>query len=113
MRPRLLLAAAGLLLSACGPSGSGGDAAQLFARECASCHGQDGRGHPGRRGLEPLLDLTRSPLARAGQNGLVFQRIALGFGTMPGFSHKLAQGDLELLAEYVRELARTDPPTAP
>ena len=39
----------------------------------------------------------RSSCPRAGDAGLVFQRIAYGYGTMPGFAHKLERGDLEML----------------
>jgi len=34
------------------------------------------------------------------QRGPIYQRISYGYGTMPGFAHKLERGDLELLTEY-------------
>lgn len=41
-----------------------------------------------------------------GDRGLVFQRIAYGYATMPGFAHKLPRGDIESLAELAEELAK-------
>jgi mono/diheme cytochrome c family protein len=101
--------AAGLLLAAtaaaCGPETSGTPVAELWSEHCASCHGADGSGHPARRRLEPRLDLTRSPMVVDGARGLIFQRIAYGYSTMPGFAHKLPQGDIEMLVEFVQRFA--------
>jgi mono/diheme cytochrome c family protein len=112
VRPRARHAATPLfallaLLAACGPERSGAGTARLFAEHCASCHGDDGRGLPARRGLEPRLDLARSAMAAKGDRQLLYQRIAFGYSTMPGFAHKLKQGELEQLADYVQRFART------
>lgn len=90
----------------CDSPRSGVPATELWAEHCASCHGADGRGVPARRGLEPRVDLRRSEMIAAGDSGLVFQRIAYGYATMPGFAHKLERGDIELLVELVAELAK-------
>ena len=94
------------LLAACGPERSGADTARLFAEHCATCHGGDGLGSPARRGLEPRLDLSRSMMAAKGGRRLLYQRIAFGYNTMPGFAHKLSQGELEQLADYVQRFAK-------
>ena len=105
--PLLSLASLVSLVSvtACGPAGSAESAARLFEQQCANCHGGDGRGVPARRGLEPRLDLARSKMNVNGDRGLLFQRIAFGYGTMPGFAHKLSQGDLERLVDHVQTFA--------
>jgi len=95
-----------LTAAACGPERSGPSTSELWSEHCASCHGEDGAGARARRGLEPRLDLTRSPLVTGEARGLVFQRIAYGYSTMPGFSHKLPQGDLEALTAYVMKLRK-------
>ena len=95
-------------LAGCAPSPNSESARQLYASQCASCHADDGRGVPARRGLEPRLDLTRSKLVVDRDKGLIYQRVAFGYLTMPGFAHKLSQSDLELLAEYVLIFAPTD-----
>jgi mono/diheme cytochrome c family protein len=110
IRGRLAAAIAGgvalALAAACGPPTSGVPVAELWAANCVRCHAQDGRGIPGQRALEPRLDLVASELVRGGERGLVYQRIAWGYAGMPGFSHKLEQGDLELLTQYVLDLAK-------
>jgi mono/diheme cytochrome c family protein len=90
---------------ACGPERSGASADDLWRRECVNCHGEDGRGHPARRRLEPQLDLTASPMVRNRSRGLIFQRIAYGYSTMPGFVHRMPQGDIEALVDFVERLA--------
>lgn len=97
---------AGGVAGGCAARTSGVPVGELWATHCASCHGDDGGGHPARRTLEPRLDLRRSAMLAAGDGGLVFQRVAYGYATMPGFAHKLPQGDIELLAAHAAELAR-------
>lgn len=104
-RAAALLALAGAA-AACGPPTSGKPVAELWSENCAQCHGAEGTGHPGWKGTDPKVDLTVSALARQDARGLIFQRIAYGYGTMPGFAHKLERGDLELLTQYVVELSQ-------
>lgn len=92
--------------AACDPPSSGLPAQELWAANCARCHADDGRGIPAQRALDPKLDLVASELVRGRERGLVYQRIAWGYAGMPGFAHKLEQGDLELLADYVLDLAK-------
>lgn len=95
-----------LVLAGCGSPRSGVPIVELWDTHCASCHGADGRGVQARRGLEPLVDLRKSRMIANGDRGLVFQRIAYGYATMPGFAHKLERGDIEALAELAAELAK-------
>ncbi|KAB2965300.1 MAG: cytochrome c [Thermoanaerobaculia bacterium] len=105
-RAGLLLAAGALVLSACGPPTSGRPVADLWQELCAGCHAADGSGVRARRGLDPGVDLRRSEMIRRNDRGLVFQRIARGYAAMPGFGHKLPQGDLEMLTQFVMQLPR-------
>jgi mono/diheme cytochrome c family protein len=98
------LLAAALALSACGAPSSGRSAESLWKEHCENCHGADGRGVAARRDLEPGIDLTASKMVAAHARGAVYQRIAYGYGTMPGFGHKLELGDLELLTDFVLRL---------
>ncbi len=99
--PAATLAAA---LAACGSPTSGVPTATLWEEHCRRCHGADGRGVAAQRALAPRVDLTASPMVRQGDRGGIFQRIAYGYGTMPGFAHKLERGDIEELARYVMTL---------
>lgn len=74
--------------------------AELYAEHCASCHGADGRGDARRRGFYPQLDLTASELVRRGEDGLVYRRIAYGYGAMPGFRHRLDVDQMLGLTDY-------------
>jgi len=96
-----VLAAALVALAACGPERSGASAETLWRAECSRCHGEDGHGTLALRRLEPRLDLSRSPMVTNRDRRLVYQRIAYGYGTMPGYSHKMPQGDIEALVEFV------------
>ena len=94
-----------LLFAGCGAETSATPVEDLWTEHCAGCHAVDGSGVPARRGLEPRLDLHRSAMLGAeGSPGLVFQRIAYGYNTMPGFAHKLPRGDIERLAKFTAEL---------
>lgn len=90
-----------LLLTACGPPTSGRTAAELYVDHCARCHGEDGRGDARQRPLAPALDLTRSTLIARRARGALYRRIQQGQDSMPAFGHKLPQGDIELLVDYV------------
>jgi hypothetical protein len=99
------LAAACVALAACGAERSGASAETLWRDECSRCHGEDGRGTPALRRLQPGLDLSRSAMVAQRDRRLMYRRIAYGYDTMPGFSHKLPQGDIELLVEFVEHFA--------
>lgn len=109
-RGRLAAALGGLaalaLATACAPRTSGVPVAELWAANCARCHAQDGRGVAALRALDPKLDLVASELVTRRERGLVYQRIAWGYAGMPGFAHKLEPGDLELLTQFVLDLAK-------
>lgn len=105
----LPLVAGGLGIAlACGPPTSGRTAAELFGEHCARCHGAEGRGEPAALSLSPALDLTRSTMVRRRARGLIFQRISDGYGSMPGFSHKLPRGDVDLLLEFVLTFGKSE-----
>ena len=100
----LAIIALTLLCTACERPGDR-SAAELYPRQCARCHGADGRGNPVQLARYPNLDLTRS-LARGGDARPFFRRrIAQGHGPMPGFSRKLSAPEIERLVDYSLQLA--------
>lgn len=103
--PLLLGAASVVWACGAGQRSSSLDDAQLYARYCARCHGEDGRGDPRSVGLNPALDLTKSALGRSRSHQEVYHRIAFGYGPMPAFSHKLEPQDIERLTQYSFHLA--------
>ncbi len=105
-----MLAAVGLLamlVAGCRPQ-----VGELWSEHCAECHGEDGRGVEPQRTFYPQADLTRSELIADNARGSLYQRIAFGWGTMPGFKHKMRQRDMERLVDFSIELARRPDGTA-
>lgn len=78
----------------------------MYAAYCARCHGENGTGNPRSMKLYPNLDLVASPMARRGDRALVRDRIARGFGPMPGFSRRLTPQQIDALVDYTFELQR-------
>ncbi len=93
-----------LAVAGCGPPTSGKTGAELYGEHCARCHGADGQGDPRTLSLSPNSDLTRSQLVHRRARGPIYLRITQGYGSMPGFAHKLERGDVDLLVDYVLEL---------
>ena len=82
------------------------DAGELYGAHCARCHAADGRGDRRSLGLYPELDLTASPLVRAGARarGLLYRRINEGYGAMPGFGDCLQTADVQRVVDYILRL---------
>lgn len=84
------------MLAGC-PAAKPRDAAALYARACARCHGPDGKGAPRMLRINPRLDLTTAPLVGSGDREAIANRIANGHGPMPGFSRQLSADEIALL----------------
>jgi len=77
-----------------GGGGGGGDAqagAQVFADNCATCHGDDGSG-----GAGPPLDTFDDPTA-------VEQQVRNGGGGMPAFEGQLSDQEIADVVAYVTQ----------
>jgi len=92
--------------AACGPPTSGIPVEELWSEHCQRCHGADGSGNPAQKGLDPEVDLLSSKMVANNSRGLIYQRIAYGYQAMPAFRHKLQQGDLEMLTQFVVDLGK-------
>lgn len=100
----LTTAAALASLLACGPPTGDQSAAELYPKYCAKCHGPDGKGDPRQVSLYPNLNLTTSKLTGKGAHLAIYNRIAQGYGPMPGFSHRLSPDEMNRLADYSMQL---------
>jgi mono/diheme cytochrome c family protein len=88
----------------CGGSSSGGsstpagggsgsaDGAQIFADNCAACHGDQGQG-----GVGPNLQTS----TKAGDKQAVVDQVTNGGGGMPPFGDKLSDQEIQAVADYV------------
>lgn len=114
MKPRIvLLLAAALPLLALAALGAGCArqdlaAPELYSTYCARCHGERGEGESDSLTLYPHLNLLTSPMVRRGDRAAVRQRIAEGYGPMPGFQRRLDPREMERLIDFTLRLGRSD-----
>ena len=79
------------------------DPAALYERNCARCHGAEGRGDPQIRLQMPVRDFT-DPAFRVRQTPDLEQVIMAGKGQMPAFGGLLSPPKIQSLVGYVRRL---------
>lgn len=99
-----LLATASLTVSVANMPGQ--STAQVYAKQCASCHGKDGRSKTIKGKLKHARNLTDRDWQDKVSDERIFNSINNGKGKMPAFGEKLSQEQIESLATYVRELKK-------
>jgi len=82
------------------------DAASLFEKNCAKCHGKDGRAKTLRGRSVGARNLTDAKWQAKETDAEILAAIKKGPGAMPSFEKKLSQAELESLVAYVRSLKR-------
>lgn len=107
LRPLLLLAALPLLSAIAGCARKNLTTPELYETYCARCHGAGGEGDRRSLKLYPHLDLLSSPMVRRGDRAAVRQRIAEGYGPMPGFARRLDRQEVERLVDFTFQLSRS------
>jgi mono/diheme cytochrome c family protein len=81
------------------------NAAQLFGKNCSSCHGKDGRAKTVKAKFNHARDLTDSKWQDDVSDERIFNSIMNGRsvgGNMPAFRKKLTEQEAESLVTYVR-----------
>ncbi len=98
-RPALLGLSLALALP---PSTRAADAAEIYRRKCAGCHGADGGGGP--KKLPPL----GSPEVQAKSDAELFELTARGTPDrkMPAFRGRLADEEIRAAVAHLRTLKR-------
>jgi mono/diheme cytochrome c family protein len=88
----------------------GNDGSQVFAGDCAACHGPDGKG----LGRHRTPDLTDPRLQASLTDAKIFDAVMNGKpGTeMPAWRDKLSEQDIKAVASYVRSLGAPRHPGA-
>jgi mono/diheme cytochrome c family protein len=76
------------------------DAPGLFAENCATCHGQDGRAHTFHGRLVGAQNFTDARWQAT--DGEIIHAIKTGPWVMPAFEKKLSAAEIDSLAAYVR-----------
>ena len=82
------------------------DASQLYAKHCASCHGNDGRAKTIKGKLKHARNLTDGEWQEKVSEERIFNSIMNGKGKMPAYARKLSQEQIESLVTYVRALKK-------
>ncbi len=84
------------------------DAAELYSRNCAPCHGKGGKGDgPAAAALTPPpTDLTDPGTLGQLSDEQLLEVIAQGKGSMPRFDAMLEPEQLRAITEYVRALGK-------
>jgi len=103
-----LLSLAAHSLGAPLPSGShkDADARAVFAKNCATCHGNDGQAKTFKAKLNHARNLTDSAWQANVSNERLFNSIMNGRGHMPAWGKKLTEAEINSLVAYVRQLKK-------
>jgi mono/diheme cytochrome c family protein len=78
----------------------------LFTKNCASCHGKDGRARTFKAKFNHARDLTDPKWQAAITDEHMYESILHGKERMPAFGKKLSENEVAALVTYVRALRR-------
>ena len=94
-----------VLVTAVNPAGT---AAAIFAKDCATCHGKDGRAQTFKsKHFVHARDLTNAQWQDSASDERIFNSINNGKGkNMPAFGKKLSEEEINSLVNYVRGLKK-------
>jgi mono/diheme cytochrome c family protein len=83
-------------------------AAAIYSKECATCHGKDGRAQTFKsKHFVHARDLTNAQWQDSVSDERIFNSINNGKGkNMPAFSKKLSEEEINSLVPYVRGLKK-------
>jgi cbb3-type cytochrome c oxidase subunit III len=105
----IVLAAAAILLlalAALPAESQEPDANSLFAKNCASCHGKDGKAKTFKAKFNHARNLTDPEWQAGVTDERLFNSITNGRGHMPAWGKKLSEANINSLVAYVRQLKR-------
>ena len=99
---------ASILMFSFGPHSKAADGKELFAKQCASCHGPDGKAQTPIARKLGVKDLTQSKLTEAEIENQIAEgkRDDRGKETMPAFKGKLSAAEIKSLVSAVKELRK-------
>ena len=80
------------------------DASTLFGRECATCHGKDGKAKTFKAKFNHARNLTDPTWQAEVTDERLYNSIHNGKGKMPAFGKKLSDSQINALVAYVRTL---------
>ncbi|MDD5034901.1 MAG: cytochrome c [Methylococcaceae bacterium] len=84
------------------------NAADLYSRQCVSCHGREGRGDGTEEkvdySLQSILATPTQPGNQPLTDGELYWKITHGVGKMPSFAGKLTDEERWLMVNHMRRL---------
>jgi len=83
-----------------------GSAAGLYSKNCASCHGLDGRAKTIKARRNHARNLSDPEWQDKASDERIFNSIMNGKGKMPGYAKKLSAQEIDSLVPYVRSLRK-------
>ena len=86
--------------NAAAAASAAGSPAQIYIKNCARCHGADGKSDTELGKLNDAPDLTAHKRSAKGTANIIKN----GEGSMPGFGKKISAKDIAALVKYVRAL---------
>jgi mono/diheme cytochrome c family protein len=81
-------------------------ATQLYAKNCSSCHGRDGRARTLKAKRNHARNLSDSEWQERASDERIFNTIMNGKGKMPAYGKKLSEQEIDTLVTYVRGLRK-------
>lgn len=79
---------------------------EVYANNCARCHGGDGTSQTNMGRMTEAPDLTDAGWQRGKSSSRMIASVANGRGEMPAFKKKLSRQDISAAVAYVRTLRR-------
>ena len=80
------------------------NAGAIFASECATCHGKDGKGKTFKAKFNHARNLTDAKWQAEVTDERLYNSIHNGKGKMPSFGKKLSDSQINALVTFVRGL---------
>jgi mono/diheme cytochrome c family protein len=81
-------------------------AAELYSKNCASCHGKDGRAKTLKGKLKHARNLADSEWQGRVSDERIFNSIMNGKGKMPAYGKIISEQEIDALVTYVRALKK-------
>jgi mono/diheme cytochrome c family protein len=80
------------------------NAADLFEKKCATCHGKDGKSNTFKAKFNHARNLTDAKWQSEVSDERLFNSISNGKGKMPAWGKKLSEREIDSLVSFVRGL---------
>ena len=81
-------------------------ATQLYSKNCASCHGRDGRSKTFKAKLNHARNISDPEWQERVSDERIFNSIMNGKGKMPAYGKKLSEQEIDALVTHVRSLRK-------